>query len=70
MKHISITGRAICTGERARQVYAEHTRAGRHVVLDAPGDLRNSLPERRLSAADVLITVTRTDENLSETTTD
>lgn len=70
MKHISITGRPSCASARARQLYADSARAGLHVVLDAPGGLRNSLPERRLSAADVLITVTTTDEALSETTTD
>lgn len=57
MIHIVIEGidlnQAIST---AREVYVSQAALGRHVVLDAPGDLRTNLNERRLSAADVLIT--------------
>lgn len=54
----------------ARQRYTEQTAAGLHALLDAPGDLRNSLPERRMSAADVLVTATDGPDPISETITD
>lgn len=53
----------------ARQRYAEQAAAGLHVLLDAPGDLRNSLPERRMSSADVLVKAVGRPGEISETTT-
>lgn len=42
--------------EMARELYRLLIQdAGRHVILDAPGEFRTNLPERRLSAADVLV---------------
>lgn len=42
--------------EMARELYRLLIQdTGRHVILDAPGELRTNLPERRLSAADVLV---------------
>lgn len=69
MKHITITGPLECAKAAARQRYTEHIAMGLHVILDAPGDLRNSLPERRMSAADVLITARQANTPISETTT-
>ena len=40
-----------------------------HAILDAPGELRTSLPERRMSAADILITVRPDAGQLTTTTT-
>lgn len=40
----------------ARSVYIQACEAGRHVLMDAPGDFRTNMPERRLSAADIVIT--------------
>lgn len=71
MKHITLTGRPNCGhSKRGRELYTEHTRRGEHIIYDAPGDLRNSLPERSMSAATVLITVRDSDLPFSETTTD
>ena len=68
MKHIIITGHPNCGhSKRGRELYTEHTKLGEHVIYDAPGDLRNSLPERSLSAATVLITVRDADRPFSET---
>lgn len=69
MKHITVTGPLPCAAARGRQLYAEHTGQGLHTLLDAPGGIRNSLPERRVSAADVLITVRESAEPLKTTTT-
>lgn len=55
IEHIDLN-QAIST---AREIYVSQAAHGRHVVLDAPGDLRTNLNERRLSAADVLITARR-----------
>lgn len=42
--------------EMARELYQLLIQVtGRHVILDAPGEFRANLPERRLSAADVLV---------------
>lgn len=69
MKHIIITGRPGCGHvERARQRYTEQMGKGRHVLLDAPGDLRNSRPECSMTAAQVLITARDADQPLSEAT--
>lgn len=69
MKHIAITGPMPAAIDIARRRYAEQAAAGLHVLLDAPGDLRTNLPERRLSAADVLVTATAGPDPISETTT-
>lgn len=69
MKHIAITGPLECAKKLARQRYTEATAQGMHAILDLPGDLRNSLPERRLSGADVLITARPAEGAISETTT-
>lgn len=68
LKQITITGPAAQVIEAARKHYADETAAGLHAILDAPGDLRTSLPERRMSAADVIITA-RPDEGPFTTTT-
>ncbi len=71
MKTITLSG-AVGTGktERANAIYREHTGQGLHVLLEDEGTLRNSLPERRMSAADVLIITRRTSGPLTETTKD
>ena len=70
MKHVTLTGRAGCgKTNRAQELYLEHVGQGLHVILEDEGDIRNSLPERRMSAADVLITTRLTDGDLQETTT-
>lgn len=57
MIHITIERNDLAEATRlAREVYQLQVEQGRHVLLDAPGDFRTSFPERRLSAADVLIT--------------
>lgn len=71
MKHITLTGRAGCgKTNRAQELYRYHAAQGFHVILEDEGDIRNSLPERRMSAADVLITTRLTEGDFSETTTD
>lgn len=55
---------------RASALYREHTSKGLHVLVDDAGDMRNSLPERRMSAADVLIITRLTSGPLTETTKD
>lgn len=70
MKVITITGPWPQAKNLARQRYTERTAIGLHAILDAPGDLRNSLPERSMSAADVLITARVAEAPISETTTD
>lgn len=67
MKQITITGRSEFAHRRSHELYIENARQGLHVLMDAPGDFRNSLNERRLSAADVLITVKHADCELTET---
>ena len=47
----------------AMSVYRTAVLAGRHVLRDAPGDFRTNLPERRLSAAHVLISARVTTES-------
>lgn len=42
--------------DMASRVYLELVAAGRHVILDTPGDFRTNMPERRLSAAEILVT--------------
>lgn len=69
MKHITITGPAAQVVETARRHYTEQVAAGLHTIMDAPGDLRTSLPERRMSAADIIITA-RPDHGPLTTTTD
>ena len=56
--------------ERANALYREGTNDGLHMLLDDEGRIRNSLPERRMSAADVLIITRQTDGPLTETTAD
>ena len=70
VKTIVITGPMPEAADLARRRYAEQAAAGRHVLLDAPGDLRNSLPERRMSFADVLVKAVNQPGEISETTTD
>lgn len=70
MKHITIIGPMPDAANLARQRYTEQTAAGLHALLDAPGDLRTNLPERRMSAADVLVTAIDGPDPISETTTD
>jgi len=41
--------------DMARELYQHLSECGRHVILDTPGDFRTNLPERRLSAAQVLV---------------
>lgn len=61
MLHITIERTDLAEATRlARDVYQLQIEQGRHVLLDAPGDFRASIPERRLSAADVLITARQT----------
>ena len=69
MKTITLAG-GPGTGktERANALYTEHTVMGMHVLLDDQGSLRNSLPERRMSSADVLIITRLTSGPLTETT--
>ena len=50
----------------ARKLYLQAAQEGQHAILDAPGDFRTNLPERRLSAADVLVSVR---EPISQPTT-
>lgn len=69
MKQIIITGPEMAASELARVHYAEQVAAGQHAILDAPGELRTSLPERRMSAADILITVRPDAGQLTTTTT-
>lgn len=71
MKTITLSG-AVGTGKtkRANALYRENTAKGLHVLIDDGGDLRNSLPERRMSSADLLIITRRTSGPLTETTTD
>lgn len=69
LKQITITGPAATVIDAARKHYAEHIAAGQHTILDAPGDLRTSLPERRMSAAEVIITARPDDGPLTTTTT-
>ena len=69
MKVITITGPWPQARDLARQRYSDHTLLGQHAILDAPGDLRSSLPERSMSAADVLITARVAEAPISETTT-
>lgn len=55
MIHVTIERANIALATQlAREAYQRAVQAGRHAILDAPGDLRTNLPERRLSAADVL----------------
>lgn len=69
MKQITLTGRSEFAHRRSHELYIENARQGLHVLLDAPGDFRNSLNERRPSAADVLIKVTHAEQELTEITT-
>ncbi len=71
MKTISLKG-AAGSGktERANALYREHTSQGLRVLLEDEGSIRNSLPERRMSAADLLIITHQTDGPLTETTED
>jgi adenylylsulfate kinase-like enzyme len=71
LKTITLTGGA-GTGktERATALYSEHTSQGLHVLVEDEGQIRNSLPERRMSAADLLIVTRQTGGPLTETTTD
>lgn len=69
MKHITITGPAAEVIEAARKQYAERVAEGLHTILDAPGDLRTSLSERRMSAADIIITARPDDGPFTTTTT-
>ena len=41
--------------DMARQLYRHMAEEGRHVIIDTPFEFRTNLPERRLSAADVLV---------------
>ena len=68
MKQVTITGPADQVIEAARKQYAERVAEGLHTILDAPGDLRTSLPERRMSAADIII-IARPEEGPFTTTT-
>lgn len=68
MKQITITGPYTRVIDAARSHYAEQVEQGLHAILDAPGDMRTSLPERRMSAADVIITA-RPDHGPFTTTT-
>lgn len=66
MLHITIERADITEATRlAREVYQLQVQRGRHVLLDAPGDFRTNLPERRLSAADVLVTARQFAPNTS-----
>lgn len=67
MKTITLAG-GPRTGktERADDLYREHTVMGMHVLLDDGGRIRNSLPERRMSSADVLIITRLTSGPLAE----
>lgn len=71
MKTITLSGR-MGSGKttRANELYREHTGKGLHVLVDDAGDMRNSLPERRMSSADVLIITRITSGPLTETTID
>jgi len=56
MTHITISGPR--ANEMAGDLFKREAASGRHVLVDRPGSLmRNNLPERRLSKADVLITI-------------
>jgi hypothetical protein len=62
VRHFEVTGTCIqVLQSEARKLYSEHTLAGKHTVLVGACEHRNSLPERRMSACDVLITVHRID---------
>ena len=39
----------------ARQLYLQFAAEGRHVIIDTPFEFRTNLPERRLSAADIIL---------------
>lgn len=41
----------------ARQVYDDQVARGRHCILDVPGEMLNSLPLARMTAADVIVHV-------------
>lgn len=71
MKTITLAG-GPGTGKttRAQELYRECTSQGLHTLLDDEGSIRNSLPERRMSAADVLIITRLTSGPLTETTKD
>lgn len=71
MKTITLAGKAGCgKTTRANALYTEHTGQGLHVLVEDEGEMRNSLPERRMSAADLLIVTRQTSGPLTETTTD
>lgn len=55
--------------ELARAVYQQAIRSGRHVLMDAPGDLRTNLPERSLSAVEILISARLAPQHNVTTTT-
>jgi hypothetical protein len=69
--HIKIAGPRGCgRTTRACQLFLKHASEGRHVLVENPGhQWLNSMPERRMSQADVLITVHQADGDLTETTT-
>lgn len=71
MKTITLSG-AVGAGKttRANALYRENTGQGLHVLVDDGGEMRNSMPERRMSAADVLIITRQTSGPLTKTTTD
>jgi len=70
MKHIMITGCCQrCKTGRARQRYSELTARGLHVLMHDPAHpWENSHPTRRMSKADVLITVHEAEGDLKEIT--
>ena len=70
MKHIAITGPMPAAAELARQRYDKACADGLHALLDTPTAWRNNLPERRPSAADLLVTAKAGSGPISETTTD
>lgn len=72
MKTIRLKG-AAGSGKttRAEALYREHTSKGLHVLVEDEGCIcHNSLPERRMSAADLLIITQQTNGPLTETTED
>lgn len=58
LNHIVLTGPR--ANEIARTLFRMEAERGSHVLVDRPGGKQdNNLPERRLSAVDVLITLTQ-----------
>jgi hypothetical protein len=66
MTHFRITGSCIRTTDgEARRIYNEQVELGHHTVLVGRREQDNSMPERRMSSCDVLITVHHKDGPLS-----